>query len=77
MDLKGTNQLEDAAYVQDVESQPDNESNGVYLAMHKKAPRDPNVVDWDGPDDPANPMNWSSRKKFTALGLVSLITVLS
>lgn len=19
---------------------------------------DPNVVDWDGPDDPANPLNW-------------------
>lgn len=21
-------------------------------------PADPNVVDWDGPDDPENPMNW-------------------
>jgi hypothetical protein len=20
--------------------------------------RDPNIVDWDGPDDPANPQNW-------------------
>ena len=20
--------------------------------------RDPNTVDWDGPDDPANPLNW-------------------
>jgi hypothetical protein len=22
-----------------------------------------NVVSWDGPDDPANPMNWSSGRK--------------
>ncbi|KAG8922392.1 hypothetical protein FRC00_007490 [Tulasnella sp. 408] len=25
---------------------------------------DPNVVTWDGPDDPANPQNWSGKKKW-------------
>lgn len=23
-----------------------------------KEPPDPNIVDWDGPDDPQNPLNW-------------------
>lgn len=27
--------------------------------QHSKVPDpDPDVVDWDGPDDPANPKNW-------------------
>ncbi|KAG8916460.1 hypothetical protein FRC02_003813 [Tulasnella sp. 418] len=25
---------------------------------------DAEVVDWDGPDDPENPLNWSYRKKW-------------
>ncbi|KAG8898945.1 hypothetical protein FRC01_010715, partial [Tulasnella sp. 417] len=25
---------------------------------------DPNVVTWDGPDDPQNPQNWSGKKKW-------------
>ncbi|KAL6720805.1 hypothetical protein ACLMJK_002730 [Lecanora helva] len=47
------------------------ESNAVIPAKAE------NVVDWDGPNDPANPMNWSSAKKFRAIGMVSLITFLS
>jgi hypothetical protein len=38
---------------------------------------DPNIVDWDGPDDPENPMNWPTSKKIASIGLVSLITLLS
>ncbi len=56
---------------QDVERQ-----SGQGIAQEKET-RDPNIVDWDGPDDPANPMNWSSRKKVAAIGIVSLITMLS
>lgn len=26
--------------------------------------RDPNLVEWDGPDDPGNPMNWPNSKKW-------------
>lgn len=33
---------------------------------------DPNIVDWDGPDDPANPRNWSKAYKLTNVVLVSL-----
>jgi len=35
---------------------------------------DPNLVDWDGPDDPANPMNWTERKKWTTVTVVSCIS---
>ncbi|QIX00094.1 hypothetical protein AMS68_005611 [Peltaster fructicola] len=37
--------------------------------------KDPNLVEWNGPDDPENPMNWSSAKKWTitiALGVMTL-----
>lgn len=36
--------------------------------------KDPGVVDWDGPNDPANPLNWSFSKKTLAVGIVSAIT---
>ena len=35
---------------------------------------DPNVVDWDGPDDPQNPLNWPTWKIKTHIFLVSAIT---
>lgn len=38
---------------------------------------DPNIVDFDGPDDPANPMNWSPAKKWGAIAVVSAITFLT
>ncbi|RAK95570.1 MFS transporter [Aspergillus ibericus CBS 121593] len=36
------------------------------------APVDPNIVNWDGPDDPANPRNWSKSYKLVNVTLVSL-----
>ncbi len=41
------------------------------------AGKDPNVVDFDGPNDPENPLNWSSAKKTTAIAIVSAMTLLS
>ncbi|OJJ51540.1 hypothetical protein ASPZODRAFT_127631 [Penicilliopsis zonata CBS 506.65] len=35
---------------------------------------DPNIVGWEGDEDPANPMNWSATMKWTMTGIVSLIT---
>lgn len=32
------------------------------------------VVDWDGPNDPQNPMNWSPTRKWAIIALVSTIT---
>jgi hypothetical protein len=36
-----------------------------------------NIVDWEGPGDLENPLNWPTQKKATAIGIVSLITMLS
>ena len=33
--------------------------------------RNPNIVDWDSPDDPANPRNWTKAFKMTNILLVS------
>jgi hypothetical protein len=38
---------------------------------------DPNVVDFDGPDDMENPMNWKASKKWGMVMLVSAITFLT
>ncbi|KAK2463963.1 hypothetical protein APHAL10511_004014 [Amanita phalloides] len=35
------------------------------------------LVDWDGPDDPANPLNWTYKQKWTATIFVSLYTFIS
>lgn len=37
---------------------------------------DLNLVDWDSPDDPQNPMNWSARKKWGNIAILSTITLL-
>ncbi|KAF4995609.1 hypothetical protein FGRMN_5000 [Fusarium graminum] len=43
-------------------------------AVHKP-PLDPNIVDWDGPDDPDHPLNWSKTQKNIHLAIVSLFTL--
>lgn len=35
---------------------------------------DTNIVDWDGPDDPGNPINFSTSIKIMNLGIVSSLT---
>lgn len=32
----------------------------------RKSARDPNLVDWEGPDDPENPKNWKLSRKWAA-----------
>ena len=39
--------------------------------------KDPNIVEFDGLEDPENPMNWSSSKKNVTIVLVSMMTLLS
>ncbi|KAJ7738406.1 MFS polyamine transporter [Mycena metata] len=39
--------------------------------------RDDIIVDWDGPDDPLNPQNWSRQKKWGATLVVSSFTLIS
>jgi len=39
--------------------------------------KDPDLVTWDGPQDPANPKNWVMKKKWVMTVLVSLFTFIS
>lgn len=39
--------------------------------------QDPSIVDWDGENDPENPLNWSTSKKFPLMAVISYITMLS
>ena len=34
---------------------------------------DPNLVQWDGPNDPQNPQNWPARRKW----LITIVAVLT
>lgn len=43
----------------------------------KEEMADPDVVDWDGPDDPSNPKNWSSYKKWANIYVLAAITFFS
>lgn len=63
--------------IQDVEKAIPDDQDIAEVAADTKAEDDPNIVNWDGPDDPENPMNWSSNKKATAIGIISFITLLS
>ncbi|KAL1618819.1 hypothetical protein SLS56_010378 [Neofusicoccum ribis] len=37
--------------------------------------QDPNLVDWDGPDDPTNPMNWPRSKRLGHVVMASITTL--
>lgn len=40
--------------------------------MHEEA-KDKNIVGWDGENDPANPLNWTKRRKWNHVAIVALI----
>jgi hypothetical protein len=54
----------------DVEQTPSDNRSGT------RGGRDPNIVDWDGSDDPKNPTNWTDTKVATLVVIVSTITFL-
>lgn len=37
--------------------------------------QDPNLVDWDGPDDPTNPMNWPYSKRLGHVVMASITSL--
>ena len=34
------------------------------------------IVDWDGDDDPQNPLNWPERQKWAHVSVMALLTFL-
>ncbi|KAH7355047.1 MFS multidrug transporter-like protein [Rhexocercosporidium sp. MPI-PUGE-AT-0058] len=64
-----------------IEDQKDMEA-GLDLKKSKTAKsgrstRDPNLVSWDGPEDPKNPKNWTMGRKWAATLIVSSFTFIS
>ena len=59
------------------DAQIDGPASRVQLAPECRVAEkiDENLVDFDGPDDPANPMNWKSRYKWTITVLVSMMSL--
>ncbi|KAG8755599.1 hypothetical protein FRC11_005916, partial [Ceratobasidium sp. 423] len=61
-------------------AQDDGESRAPSTLNDVEAPapkEKPSFVDWDGPDDPKNPRNWTFRHRWAATAVVSLFTFMS
>lgn len=62
-------------------SRPPSQAYEIESQRHDRiddqTPRDPNIVDWDGEDDPQNPRNWSSKAKMANTSLVIVLTLLT
>lgn len=43
----------------------------------KEQAEDPNVVTWEGPDDPENPLNWTKVRRWGTVIIVSALTFLT
>jgi hypothetical protein len=43
-------------------------------AQQAVSPKDPSLVEWDGPDDPENPQNWRTAKKWYITMILSTLT---
>ncbi|KXT15292.1 hypothetical protein AC579_4850 [Pseudocercospora musae] len=75
--LAGSNDLdvdvEKQQHIQDHNQTPEDQLGGN---QDDEEEQDPNVVGWDGPDDPKNPMNWSPYRKWgiaTNMGLMTFV----
>ncbi|KAL1864095.1 hypothetical protein Daus18300_007875 [Diaporthe australafricana] len=60
----GTSDLEKGVTPEDKDAQ----------AVTAEGESDPNIVWWDGPDDPENPMNWPSWRKVLTCTIISFLT---
>ncbi|KAH8901374.1 MFS general substrate transporter [Thozetella sp. PMI_491] len=61
----------------DLEKQPVEDNAPSNAAAEGPSERKLNVIDWDGPADPENPMNWPLRKKIASISIVSVLAFLS
>ncbi|KAG9570357.1 hypothetical protein KCU97_g16019, partial [Aureobasidium melanogenum] len=70
---KSSSDIDSATIVQsntDVEKQ-------VAIVQQSSEITDPNIVSWDGEDDPQNPMNWTSKSKIINCGAIIFLTLLT
>ena len=78
-----TNNIPTDTSKQSVQDDMEKGSNYMKLDDHQDAEdsaqgkADPNIVDWDGPNDAANPQNWSKRIRIGHVALISVITLIA
>ena len=53
---------------------PDEHQAASQAAKDRQKQEENNLVGWDGPDDPENPMNWSKKKKYTVTVFYATLT---
>ena len=60
-----------------LEKAPNLERQQTSKSVRSQRQRDPNLVTWNGPDDPENPKNWAMKRKWIATFVVSSFTFIS
>lgn len=63
---------QDSPSIDDVEKAAMRQDDGQNTSS-----QDPNIVDWDGPNDPANPRNWTTKAKLINTALVIVLCFLT
>ncbi|KAI9751778.1 MAG: hypothetical protein M1835_001169 [Candelina submexicana] len=56
---------------------PSPSSSNTVIDGTEQPTRDPNIVDWDGLNDAANPLNWSNGLKWGNIAVISAITFIT
>lgn len=76
---RGSNDLESARSSEKIPvGDDDGGKAGEEVQPHaSKKVSDSDLVDWDGPDDPQDPKNWSSSKKWANIYVLAAITFFS
>lgn len=63
---------------QALDTQSDPEKQEVITSpLPSPSPSDPDLVTWNGPDDPENPKNWEMRKKWLMVFTVSTFSFIT
>lgn len=75
METRRTLELEGTSAIHRQLSDVEQQEEEIERKEHGEAPKDPNLVEWDGPDDPENPQNWPKWKKWVYTMTLSSLTV--
>ena len=69
-----TKQNEISALSEDVERKIE---DSLEEKAGEETEQDPYLVDWDGPDDPNNPLNFRTRTKFSTMMMIATLAFLT
>jgi hypothetical protein len=74
-----TPEAEQGSHISETEDTGKERPGGSIKKAEEKTSKqdESNMVDWDGPKDPENPLNWTSARKGTMIAIVSFLTFLS